>query len=134
MLECFIMGDSIAVGVSKVRKECHAQVQSGISSPNYLKKFGDKIEEAKVVVISLGANDYNIDTKSSIEKIRAKVKAAHVFWLLPSQERKPESVKAVKEVAAKYGDTVIDRPKDMSPDGIHPNAKGYKTLAAQTKK
>jgi lysophospholipase L1-like esterase len=128
------MGDSIAVGVAQARKECHAQVQGGISSPNYLKKYGDKIEPAKIVVISLGANDFKVDTKASIEKIRARVKADHVFWILPNDQKKPEAVKAVREVAKANNDTVLDRPvKNMSPDGIHPNAKGYKELADKTK-
>ena len=55
MLECLIMGDSIAVGVSQQRKECSAYVQSGISSPNFVKKFGDKAgTPAKTVVITPG--------------------------------------------------------------------------------
>jgi len=134
MLECFIMGDSIAVGVAQARKECQAQVQSGISSTNYIKKFGDKIQPARVVIISLGANDFKIDTKANIEKIRSRVKADHVFWILPNELKKPDAVKAVRDVAAANGDTVLDRPKkNMSADGIHPTARGYRELADQTK-
>lgn len=134
MLECFIMGDSIAVGVAQARKECHAQVQGGISSPNYLKKYGDKIEAAKVVVISLGANDYKVNTKENLEKIRAKVKADHVFWLVPNEAKKPEEAKLVREVAKAHGDTAIERPKtNMAPDGIHYTAEGYKEIADKTK-
>ena len=134
MLECLILGDSIGVGVSHVRKECTAYVQSGISSPNFIKKFGDKAgTPAKVVVVSLGANDFKVDTKAAVEALRAKLKADHVFWLLPSEKRKPDAVKAVKEVAAEHGDTVVDRPKDISTDGVHPTAKGYKELADKTK-
>ena len=136
MLECLIMGDSIAVGVAQQRKECSAYVQSGISSPNFMKKFGDKAgTPAKSVIISLGANAFKINPKEHILKLREKVKADHVFWLLPSEEKKPESVKAVEEVAKKFNDTVIPRPdkKLISKDGVHPTTQGYKDLAAKTK-
>ena len=136
MLECLIMGDSIAVGVAQQRKECSAYVQSGISSPNFMKKFGAKADTpAKTVVISLGANDFKINTREHVLKLRQKVKADHVFWLLPSEEKKPDAVKAVQEVAKQFNDTVIPRPdkKLISKDGIHPTAQGYKDLAAKTK-
>jgi lysophospholipase L1-like esterase len=130
------MGDSIAVGVSQQRKECSAYVQSGISSPNFMKKFGDKAgTPARSVIISLGANDFKINTQEHILKLREKVKADHVFWILPNEEKKPEAVKAVQEVAKKFGDTVIPRPegKLISKDGIHPTPQGYKDLASKTK-
>ena len=133
MLECLIIGDSIAVGVSEFRKECRAHVQSGITSQNFIKSFGNHPEAAKVLVISLGANDYTVNTQYYIEKIRANVTAGVVFWLLPREDRVPNAVAAVRAVAAKYGDQVIDRPKDVSPDGIHPTAKGYRELAGKTK-
>jgi lysophospholipase L1-like esterase len=133
MLECLIIGDSIAVGVSEFRKECRAHVQGGITSQGFIKKFGDTPEPAKIVVISLGANDYSIETEPHIEQIRKNTKAAVVFWLLPRQDRVPKAVAAVRAVAARYGDQVIDRPKDVSPDGIHPTARGYRELADKTK-
>jgi lysophospholipase L1-like esterase len=130
------MGDSIAVGVAQQRKECSAYVQGGISSPNFMKKFGAKADTpAKTVIISLGANDFKINTREHVLKLRQKVKADHVFWLLPSEEKKPDAVKAVEEVAKQFNDTVIPRPdkKLMSNDGIHPTAQGYKDLATKTK-
>ena len=133
MLECLIIGDSIAVGVSEFRKECRAHVQGGITSQGFIKKFGDRPEEAKIVVISLGANDYDLPTQPYIEQIRSNTKARVVFWLLPREDRVPKAVAAVRAVAAKYGDQVIPRPKDISPDGIHPTAKGYRELASKTK-
>ena len=133
MLECLIIGDSIAVGVSEFRKECRAHVQGGITSAGFIKKFGDRPEAAKIVVISLGANDYGVPTEPYIEQIRRNIKAAVVFWLLPRQDRVPEAVASIRSVAYRYGDQVIDRPKDVSPDGIHPTANGYRELADKTK-
>jgi hypothetical protein len=133
MLECLIIGDSIGVGVSEFRRECKAYVQGGISSPGFITKYGEKTESTKTLIISLGANDYGINTLPNIERIRKNVNAGRVFWLLPRIERVPHAHAAVKEVAARYGDTVIERPADISPDGIHPTAKGYKELAEKTR-
>lgn len=133
MLECLIMGDSIAVGVSQVRKECTAIVQKSISSANYLKKF-TTFEPTRVAVISLGTNDNKIDTKANVEAIRNRLKADHVFWILPIEKRKPDEFKILQAVAAAHGDTVIVRnDANTSPDGVHPTAKGYKELADKTK-
>lgn len=136
MLECIIMGGSIAVGLSQIRKECSAYVQRGISSSNFVKRFDSKISiPAKVVIISLGANDYKINTKEHILAIRKKVKATHIFWLTPDKNKKPDAVKAVEEVAKEFSDTVIPHlePSLMNKDGIYPTTQGYKDLAERTR-
>jgi len=135
MLECLIIGDSIGVGVSQVRKECTAIVKSGINSREWNRQHLSKLQPTKTMIISLGANDYQgIDTDTNIRRLRESVKADRVFWLLPSQRLKPEQVRAVKFVAVEYGDTVIPRPeKDISTDGVHPTYKGYKILGDLTR-
>jgi len=134
MLECLIVGDSIAVGVSQVRKECSAIVKSGINSKDWNHKHIEKLKPAKTLIISLGANDYKgIDTESNIRSLRVKANAQRVFWLLPSNKLKPNQVLAVKKVAEEFGDVVIPRPeKDISADGVHPTYKGYKELSKLT--
>jgi lysophospholipase L1-like esterase len=134
MLECLIVGDSIAVGVSQVRPECQAIVKSGINSSTWNNLHLHKLKPTKTLIISLGANDLGIDTKANIRKLREKAQAERVFWLLPSYRLKPDQVRAVKFVAIEYGDTVIPRPeKDISADGVHPTYKGYKVLGDLTK-
>jgi lysophospholipase L1-like esterase len=134
MLECLIVGDSIAVGVSQVRPECQAIAKSGINSSNWNKLHLHKLKPTKTLIISLGANDLGINTEENIRKLREKAQAERVFWLLPSYRLKPEQVRAVKFVAIEYGDTVIPRPeKDISGDGVHPTYKGYKVLGELTK-
>ncbi len=133
MLECLIVGDSIAVGVSQVRPECQSIAKSGINSANWNKLHLHKLQPTKTLIISLGANDLGIDTEAHIRKLREKAQADRVFWLLPSQKLKPDQVRAVKFVAGDYGDTVIPRPeKDISGDGVHPTYKGYKVLGYLT--
>ena len=38
MLECLILGDSLAVGVGQVRSECVTRAKSGINSYNYVNR------------------------------------------------------------------------------------------------
>jgi lysophospholipase L1-like esterase len=135
MLECLIVGDSIAVGVSQVRPECQSIAKSGINSSDCNKKHLHKLKPARTLVISLGANDYKgINTEGHIRSLRTNAQADRVFWLLPSQRLKPTQVEAVKLVAAEFGDTVIPRPEsNISSDGVHPTYKGYKILGDQTR-
>ena len=135
MLECLIVGDSIAVGVSQVRPECQSIAKSGINSRDWNNKHLHKLKPTRTLVISLGANDYKgINTEGHIRSLRTNAQAERVFWLLPSQRLKPHQVEAVKQVAAEFGDTVIPRPEsNISADGVHPTYKGYKILGDQTR-
>jgi lysophospholipase L1-like esterase len=134
MLECLIIGDSIAVGVSQVRPECQAIAKSGINSSDWNKKHIHKLKPTKTLVISLGANDLGINTEGQIRSLRTRVDAGRVFWLLPSQKLKPKQVEAVRQVAEEFGDTVIPRPEsNISADGVHPTYRGYKVLGDMTR-
>lgn len=134
MIECLIIGDSIAVGVSQVRHECVSIAKSGINSNDWNKKHLHKLKPTKTLIISLGANDLGINTEGNIRSLRTNAQAEKVFWLLPSQKLKPVQVESVKRVAAEFGDTVIPRPEsNISADGVHPTYKGYKILGDQTR-
>ena len=136
MLECLIIGDSLAVGVGQIRKECVTHAVSGINSYDYVNRFvmhtkGDT--HAKTTIISLGSNDTkNIDTYEELDTLRQQV-AGRVYWILPNI--KETKRKAVWMVAQKHGDHVIDaRNYDRSPDAVHPTYKGYKGIADETRK
>jgi lysophospholipase L1-like esterase len=136
MLECLILGDSIAKGVSDIRKECVAYVQSGINSYDYVNRLilnTNGNTEAKTIIISLGSNDLaNLNTFEELDTMRQLVKANKVYWILPNI--KETKRKAVWEIARKYGDWVIDaRGYDRSPDTVHPTYNGYKNIAKDTK-
>ena len=131
MLDCLIMGDSIAVGVSQFKPECASYSESGITSKGWIDKWSYIPKPARITVISLGANDYVIDTFPNIELIRNNIKEGRVIWLLPRQERVPKAFEAVYNVAGRWGDRVIRRPLEVSADGIHPTDSGYMWLADQ---
>jgi len=135
MLECLILGDSLAVGVGQIRKECVTYAKSGINSYDYVNRHvlhTNGNSQAKTVIISLGSNDTkNINTFEELDTLRSLVKADRVYWILPNI--KEEKRKAVWAVASKYNDNIIDaRKHDKSPDSVHPTYKGYKSIAQET--
>jgi lysophospholipase L1-like esterase len=136
MIECLILGDSIAKGISDVRKECVAYVKSGINSYDYVNRhvlYTQGNTQAKNVIISLGSNDLqSIKTFEELDTLRQLVKADRVYWIIPNI--KEIKRRAVRDVAKKYNDSIIDaRAHDRSPDHVHPTYKGYKTIADETK-
>jgi lysophospholipase L1-like esterase len=130
MLECLILGDSIAQGIAQHRPECVAYVKTGINSYAWNNTHITKDLAAKTVIISLGANDSKINTRSELQTLRQLTYADLVFWILPPN--KPELHQFIRELAAHYGDVVLS-VASISPDRIHPTAKGYKILANQTR-
>ena len=132
MLECLIVGDSIAVGTATARPECVAYAKGGINSYQWLNKNIDKMPlTAKTVIISLGSNDHKyVKTESELQAIRQLTKADRVFWILPAI--KPDIQEIVRKVAAEYGDTVLPITR-LQKDGVHPSWAGYKQLGEQTR-
>ena len=135
MLECLILGDSLAVGVGQIRKECVTYAKSGINSYDYVNRHVLHTQgntAAKTVIISLGSNDTkNIDTYEELLALRQLVQADRVYWILPNI--KEEKRKQVWLVANKFKDNVIDaRQSDRSPDNVHPTYQGYKDIAKKT--
>lgn len=137
MLECLIIGDSIAVGTAMYRPECVSYSRGGWNSwqwnRDYLGVASSK--PAKTVIISLGANDHKgVKTEEELRKMRSTIKADRVFWISPGAERKPVPQAAIEKIAKEYGDIILARPmQHMSGDGIHPTGTGYKLLGQQAK-
>ena len=136
MLECLILGDSLAVGLGQVRTECSTYARPGINSYDYTNRHilhTNGNTQAKNVIISLGSNDTkNINTFEELDTLRQLVKADRVYWILPAiKENKRQ---AVQKVAERYKDIIVDaRQSTLSTDGVHPTSKGYKLLAEKTK-
>jgi lysophospholipase L1-like esterase len=137
MIDCMIVGDSIAVGVSMVRKECVSYSKGGWNSWQWNKDYLDKATSKpfETIIISLGANDHKgVKTEKELRKMRESIKGKRVFWISPGKERKPIPQDAIERIAKEYGDTILPRPeKHMSSDGVHPTMTGYKVIAEQTK-
>jgi lysophospholipase L1-like esterase len=139
MLECLILGDSIAVGVGAKRPECITYAKGGINTYQWNNKFITKDLSAPVVIISLGSNDHKyVKTRRELETMRALVKADRVYWVLPHGNLKASEVPIetiqyyIQEIAKVHGDIVLPI-KYPSSDKIHPSDRGYRELANSTK-
>jgi len=132
MIDCLIIGDSIAVGTAQARPECIAYAKGGWNTWQWNKEFLKNDLSAKTVIISLGSNDHKgVRTKAELQRIREKVGVkARVFWILPAI--KPDIQQIVNDMAKEYGDVVLPIAKLQS-DKIHPSWAGYKEIANATK-
>ncbi len=131
LIPCLVIGDSIAVGVGRHLPECHTEARVGISSHQLITQFGSA-KAADRVVISLGANDGTAArTFDNLTRLRKSVHARVVYWLIPAASQHARS--AVRQVAARHGDRVIDTAPFAGPDGLHPTNRGYRTLAIKTR-
>ncbi len=139
MLECIILGDSIAVGTQIHRPECVSYSKGGINTWQWNKQYGPKDLTAGTVIISLGTNDHQyVKTEAELITMRAKVKAAKVYWILPVGNLPKGGVaietiqRIVEKIANANGDIVLPITRTQK-DGIHPSTAGYKSIAERTK-
>jgi len=139
MIDCLILGDSIAVGTAMYKKECVSISKGGINSQQYNKKVAGMELYSNSVLISLGSNDHKwVKTKQELKKLRKNIKATNVYWVLPEGNLPAGGVniedirRIVLEVSEEHGDIVLPI-MSLSKDGIHPTGVGYKDLAAQIK-
>lgn len=132
MIDCLIMGDSIAVGTHRFKQECVAYAKGGINSWQWFNtNAGKSPYTARTVIISLGSNDHkHVKTERELRTIRELTKADRVYWILPAI--KPDIQEIVKKVALDNGDIVLPITR-LQPDGIHPSWAGYKELAEKAK-
>jgi len=131
MIDCLILGDSIAKGTQQFRPRCIAYAKSGINSSQWNKQNANKNLNANTVIISLGSNDHaGVRTLWELQQLRNRVDADRVFWILPAN--KPHVQQMVQLVAKDYGDIVLPIEK-LAKDKIHPSWSGYRKLAEETK-
>lgn len=139
MLECLILGDSIAVGTQMFAKECALVGKGGINTWQWNNMYPKADLTANTVIISLATNDHKyIKTEQELTKMRERVKGNRVFWVLPAGNLKGSEVPiqtiqlTVQKVASKYGDTVLPI-RGLQSDGIHPSWSGYKDILDRTR-
>ena len=138
MLECLVLGDSIAVGTQMFAKECQLQGKGGINTWQFNKMYPGSFY-AETVIISLGSNDHQyVKTYDQLFEMRQRVGAKNVFWVLPAGNLKASNVPIeriqgfVQAIAQYYGDTVLPI-RGLQPDGIHPSWSGYRDIVERTR-
>ena len=140
MLDCLILGDSIAVGTHNMMPECRAYAVGGLNTHQWNHRFlGNKLS-AETVIISLGTNDHKyINTAEELVRLREQVKGKNVYWVLPMGNSPKSEVPLEKiqdiiyQIADVNGDAVITT-KRLQKDGIHPSWAGYRELANAAQK
>jgi lysophospholipase L1-like esterase len=130
LLDCIVLGDSIAVGVGQARPDCQTIAVSGITSEHYVQMFTGA-PQARTAIISLGVNDSDgVATADNLSRLRGRVVADTVYWLLSgTNEHIRDTVRAI---ASRFGDRLIDVLPLAGPDHIHPDRTGYAKVAAET--
>lgn len=138
MLECLIVGDSIAVGTKQFAPYCELQGKGGINTWQFNKMYPGNFN-AGTVIISLGSNDHQyVKSYDQLTAMRRRVGAKNVYWILPAGNLKASNVPIekiqamVRDIADKNGDTVLPI-RGLQPDGIHPSWSGYKDIVDRTK-
>lgn len=131
MLDCLILGDSIAVGTQQFRQECVLVGKGGINTHQFNKNYAQRIEPAETVIISLGSNDHDgVNSFKELLAMRERIEGKRVFWIMPAV--KPHIQAMIKIIAENFGDTVLPITR-LQPDKIHPSWAGYKEIAGNTK-
>lgn len=111
MLECLIVGDSIAQGVGQQLPQCQLNAAQGIPSAQIV----GRVHDAKMVVISAGSNDGDMD-RLWMALTTMRLQCFHeVIWLAPVDQKRGD---IVRKVAAQFRDRVISF--SPGPDGVHP--------------
>lgn len=134
MLDCLILGDSIAVGTQDFKQQCYSYAKGGINSWQFNQKYvKDRKNDfgAEVVIISLGSNDHaGVKTYNELYKLRERIKAQRVYWILPNPQKFPKQADDVNLISASFGDFVI-KPTRYQPDQVHPSWAGYKQISEE---
>ena len=131
MIDCLILGDSIAVGTGLYRPECKVLVQQGITSKGWNMSNVKSTLDANTVIISLGSNDYaQIDSLEELTKLRKRIHAEKVYWIMPAI--KPDVQEIIENIAHQNSDWIIQIPY-LSNDGVHQTMQGYRKIAEITK-
>ena len=94
MIDCLIVGDSIAVGTHKFKPECVSYSKGGINSYQWINQNISKLPlNAKTVIISLGSNDHKwVKTEKELRTLRQMTQADRVYWILPAGNLKASEV------------------------------------------
>jgi hypothetical protein len=130
LLDCIVLGDSIALGLSQARPDCEVAAEPGITSERFV-QTRLTARQARVAIISLGVNDVDgTTTANNLELLRGTITAVAVYWLAAGSN--PLTREAIRSVAERHGDRLIDVAPLAGPDHIHPDRAGYATLATQT--
>ena len=130
MIDCAVVGDSLAVGVAVHVPQCARLARVGINTADFARVY--RIPSATQVLISLGSNDRSVSEsqlREQLSNIRSTVTHGTVTWLISANVA--QARRAVQVLAAHWGDRVIDAQPWVGADRVHPHHRGYGIIADQ---
>ena len=143
MLDCLILGDSIAVGTSNFKKGCINLSKGGINSWQWNRMYSERplaVDASyNTVIISLGTNDHaGVNTQKELEKMRATIHGKKVYWIMPAGNLKASNVpiEKIQDIVMKiamFNNDSIVYIRDLSGDRIHPSTIGYTKIVSEIK-
>jgi lysophospholipase L1-like esterase len=123
---CYIIGDSLAVGVGQQLHQCHTEARIGITAQRFNTVYGNNIVSSNVL-ISLGSNGSSVNLAQELIWLRDRIQAQRVVWLLSANNRSAAII--AREIASSYNDEIIDAIDYVRRDGVHPSSRGYASIA-----
>ena len=121
---CAVIGDSVAVGISRALPQCAVDATVGISAARF--DTAHHPIAGLLTIISLGSNPGANDA-AHLTRIRGEI-SGRVVWVLPAARDRD----LVAEIAAARGDLIVDvRDGGAGPGHIHPSGRGYREIAAE---
>ena len=136
MLECLLLGDEIALGISYSKPECALVAKPYATSQLWVDTNIELVVPSKTTIISLMTYDSpSIPSIQNLEKIRQRVKTGKVYWIAPIAVPSSLDLKGdLNKLAKRYGDVVLRvPPKDVGKSKILPTDEGYDNLAKEIK-
>jgi len=131
MLECILLGDTIAQGISPLRPECAIYGRNGINSYEFNNRYLGRELYGEAVIISLGSYDKTTTkTMSELLALRDNVGGRRIYWILPANNSEIQAM--IRSIAGLYKDNIIVIP-EVSKNNITPTPNAYKRLAEITK-
>lgn len=122
MIECLIIGDSIAQGITPYFSECESYTKIGISSYNFNNTYLRKLPESDITIISFGSNPTR-NLLLELLELRKTLKGK-VIWIVPHIKQD-----YIKIISKEFNDTLVYF--EAGKDKIHP--KNIPTLVKDIK-
>ncbi|MGC0155266.1 hypothetical protein ACPRNU_22630 [Chromobacterium vaccinii] len=123
---CLVIGDSLAVGISRGLPGCAVQAKVGRTTRQSIAVVPG--QPYQVIVVSTGSNDKDRASIEELRQLRLRLQARTVVWVIPSPKFRAASY--VQFVAREFGDLVQPVGSVLGPDNVHPTRTGYRRLSA----
>ena len=123
---CLLLGDSIAIGIARLRPACRLVAQKGITSDEVL-AAAPADRSYRHVIVAMGSNDrWRTPLPRNLAAVRTLYPKASFTWIAPRRGRSAQQVAAF---ASSHHDGLVELVDFSSRDTVHP--LDYAAVAAR---